>query len=65
MEQLAQAAAMPAGLVASTRAPRERRVHEFGPIEAFGLDASSLADSARPIVSSEHGFPTRLEYARF
>ena len=56
MEQLAQAAAVPAGLVASTRAPRERRVHEFGPIEAFGLDAASLADSARPIVSTEHGY---------
>src|SRR6478752_10631307 len=56
MEQLTQPAAVPAGLVAPTRAPRERCVHEFGPLEAFGLNAAALVDAARPMVSNEHGY---------
>ncbi len=59
MEQLAQAAVAPTGLVASTRAPRTRRVHAFGPIEALGIDAAIVAqagDAGRAIVSRENGY---------
>jgi AraC-like DNA-binding protein len=59
MEKLAQAARVPAGLVASTRAPQRPRVHAFGPIEVFGLHGDALAPAAetpRAIVSREHGY---------
>ncbi len=59
MEQLAQAALVPAGIAATTRALRKPRIHAFGPIEAFGLDGAALAlaaDTVRAIVSHEHGY---------
>ncbi|HEY6817020.1 MAG TPA: helix-turn-helix domain-containing protein [Croceibacterium sp.] len=59
MEELAQAALVSAGLVACARALRSPRVHELGPIEAFGLHSDSLrhdGDAPRAIVSREHGY---------
>jgi AraC-like DNA-binding protein len=59
MVELAQAARVSAGLVARTRPLPARRIHEIGPIEAFALDAASLAragDGARAIGAHEHGY---------
>ena len=53
MEELVQAALVSAGLIAP--AVRRRRIHAFGPIEAFALDAGA-GETPRAIVAREHGY---------
>ena len=52
MEELAQAALVSAGLIASARALQRPRIHALGPIEAFCLPS----DAPVAILSREHGY---------
>lgn len=57
MEELAQAALVSAGVVASARALKRPRIHEFGPIEAFGLHGDTVVgEEPHAIVAQEHGY---------
>ena len=59
MEELAQVAFVPAGLIAPTRALPSPRIHAFGAIEAFALRSAALAhagEAPRAIVAHEHGY---------
>ncbi len=56
MQELAQAARVPAGLIAPARVSRTPRIHQFGPIEALGLRHGSSAGEPQAIVSREHGY---------